>query len=122
MTSHLRTQQLPQLLAAFIHNHNRLAKIAEDLRQKAERQTRNARTKKRQYGRNKATWTGADEEYYLTCFFELERERQREICALQGKLERQRQAILGFSKKLRQNNPPHLKQSPVIHPGFYLQR
>lgn len=120
-----RAEQLAQLetmVAAYKHNHNRLAKIAGDMRRKAEAITVQARPKVRQYGRNKATWTGADEDYYLARFFELQETRSREISALKHKLQRQRRAIEQIVSKLGLNDGPKLRNAPVVHPGLFIRR
>lgn len=114
--------QLDRMVDAYKQNHNRLAKISRDMTRKAEAITRADRPKQRQYGRHAATWTGTDERYYLDQFFKMEDKRKREIETLKGKLERQRTAIEELSLKLGLNDPPDVRDIPVVHPGIWLPR
>ena len=114
--------QFENMVAAYKHNHNRLSKISRDMVRKAEAITLEDQPKKRHNGRHKATWTGADERYYLDRFFEVEANRKKEIEALSGKMQRQRSAIEQLSAKLGLNDPPHLRDIPVVHPGIWLPR
>lgn len=110
--------QLFKMIKAYDHNHNRFAQIIEDMRNNAELVTRTDRPKTRQYSRNKATWTGADEEYYLTKFFELVEIRKSELASLKAKMQRQACAIKALVKKHGFNRPPELRTIPPVHPGI----
>ncbi|MDD9908541.1 MAG: hypothetical protein OXR62_02510 [Ahrensia sp.] len=117
MTRQEQMAQLDSMIAAYHHNHNRLECIAHDMRKKAEAITRRDRPKKRQYGRNSATWTGADEAYFLERFFDLEDERRIEIVTLSAKMTRQAAAIEALVSKLGLNDPPGLPGVPLVYPG-----
>lgn len=122
MTREDQKARLDRMVAAYKHNHNRLAGISADMRRKAEAITLEDRPKQRHNGRHKATWTGADERYFLDRFFEMEANRKREIEALSGKMQRQRSAIEQLWVKLGLNDLPELKGIPVVHPGIWLPR
>lgn len=117
-----RLAAFERMLAAYHHNHNRMARIGHELRARAEAITLRDRPKRRQYGRNKATWTGADEDYYLARFFELKAERGTEIKTLTRKIKRQAVAINAQFTKLRLNDPPDLPTCPIIHPGVFIDK
>lgn len=122
MTRAEQKARFVNMVAAYDHNHNRMSKISRDMILKAEAITRADRPKQRQYGRHKATWTGADERYFLDRFFELEASRQAEITSLQSKMRRQAAGIETLAHKIGLNDPPNLKSIPPIHPGICLPR
>ena len=122
MTREKKLDELKRMVAAFEHNHNRMAATAQSLRKRAESMTLEARPKKRHNGRHKATWTGADERFYLDRFFELEERSGAEIASLSHKLERQRLAINALVRKLGLNDRPDLAETPRIHAGIWLPR
>lgn len=122
MTREEKLDALKRMVAAYEHNHNRMAAIAQSLRKRAEAMTLEERPKQRHNGRHKATWTGADERHYLNRFFELQERSGAEIASLLRKLERQRLAIHALARKLGLNDPPDLADALVIHPGFWLPR
>ena len=83
MTRESHLAGLKRMVSAFEKNRNRMAAIAHHLRRRAEGMTLKARPKQGYNGRHKATWTGADERYYLARFFELEAQHSAE--SLNGK-------------------------------------
>ena len=117
-----KLDELNRIVTAFEHNRNRMAAIAASLRKRAEAMTLEARPKQRHNSCHKATWTGADERYYLARFFELKEGSGAEVASLSRKLERQRLAIHALVRKLGMNDAPDLAHTPRIHPGIWLPR
>jgi hypothetical protein len=91
---------LARMEARLAHTRRNIAKIERRISDQAEKETVRRRSKRRQYGRHAATWTGADEAAYQRIYHDLaDGPHHAELNRLKRKAERQDRAVMGFRLK-----------------------